>query len=157
MKGLIAKRPILYRGRMYRAGENLPGDDTRMVAAWLENDSAELCGAEQDTAMGGREEAQEPPRGPENTPEVSGDTEGQGAADGGQEAREQAGEGETGGMIAGHLDPKDLEGLKKADLERMANDLGLDISKAKTKADLIAAITAAEVYAPAEDENGGAL
>ncbi len=157
MKGLIAKRPILYRGRMYRAGENLPGDDTRMVAAWLENDSAELCGAEQDTAMGGREEAQEPPRGAENTPEVSGDTEGQGAADGGQEAREQAGEGETGGMIAGHLDPKDLEGLKKADLERMANDMGLDISKAKTKADLIAAITAAEVYAPAEDENGGAL
>jgi len=50
-----------------------------------------------------------------------------------------------------------LEGLKKADLERMANDMGLDISKAKTKADLIAAITAAEVYAPAEDENGGAL
>ena len=97
------------------------------------------------------------PGGPENTPEVSGDTEGQGAADGGQEAREQAGEGETGGMIAGHLDPKDLEGLKKADLERMANDMGLDISKAKTKADLIAAITAAEVYAPAEDENGGAL
>ena len=60
-------------------------------------------------------------------------------------------------MIAGHLDPKDLEGLKKADLERMANDMGLDISKAKTKADLIAAITAAEVYAPAENENGGAL
>ena len=127
MKGLIAKRPILYRGRMYKAGENLPGDDAKMVAAWLENDSAELCG-----------EAKSADRG-------------------GQEAREQAGEGETGGMIAGHLDPKDLEGLKKADLERMANDMGLDISKAKTKADLIAAITAAEVYAPAEDENGGAL
>lgn len=29
MKGLIAKRPILYRGRMYRDGENLPGDDTQ--------------------------------------------------------------------------------------------------------------------------------
>lgn len=158
MKGLIAKRPILYRGRMYRDGENLPGDDTRMVAAWLENDSAELCGAEQDTAMGGREEAQEPPRGAGEHPGgIRGYREGQGAADGGQEAREQAGEGETGGMIAGHLDPKDLEGLKKADLERMANDMGLDISKAKTKADLIAAITAAEVYAPAEDENGGAL
>ena len=151
MKGLIAKRPILYRGRMYRDGENLPGDDTRMVAAWLENDSAELCGAEQDTAMGGREEAQEP----ESAPEVS---EGQGAgneAQGGQEPPQEGGT-EAGGMIAGHLDPKDLEGLKKADLECMANDMGLDISKAKTKADLIAAITAAEVYAPAEDENGGA-
>ena len=72
-------------------------------------------------------------QGPENTPEVSGDTEGQGAADGGQEAREQAGEGETGGMIAGHLDPKDLEGLKKADLERMANDMGLDISRPRPR------------------------
>src|SRR5699024_3942100 len=120
MKGLIAKRPILYRGRMYRDGENLPGDDTKMVAAWLENDSAELCGAEQDTALGGREAAQEPPREPESAPEVSVATEGQRAAGGGQEAREQAGEGETGGMIAGHLDHKDLEDLKKADLERMA-------------------------------------
>lgn len=158
MKGLIAKRPILYRGRMYRAGENLPGDDTRMVAAWLENDSAELCGTEQDAALGGREAAQEPPGEPESATEVSGDTErARERQGGGQEAQEQAGEGETGGMIAGHLDPKVLEGLKKADLERMANDMGLDISKAKTKADLIAAITAAEVYAPAEDENGGAL
>lgn len=126
MKGLIAKRPILYRGRMYRDGENLPGDDTRMVAAWLENDSAELRGEDKSADQGG----QEPP---------------------------QEGGTEAGGMIAGYLDPKDLEGLKKADLERMANDIGLDISKAKTKADLIAAITAAEVYAPAEDENGGAL
>ena len=109
MKGLIAKRPILYRGRMYKAGENLPGDDAKMVAAWLENDSAELCGEAKSADRGGQEAAQEP----ENAPEVSED--------------------------------------------RMANDMGLDISKAKTKADLIAAITAAEVYAPAEDENGGAL
>lgn len=144
MKGLIAKRPILYRGRMYKAGENLPGDDAKMVAAWLENDSAELCGEAKRADRGGQEAAQEP----ENAPEVSED---QGA---GNEAQ---GGTEDGGMIAGHLDPKDLEDLKKADLERMANDMGLDISKAKTKADLIAAITAAEVYAPAEDENGGAL
>ena len=59
-------------------------------------------------------------------------------------------------IIAGHLDPKDREDLKKADLERMATDMGLEISKAKTKADLIAVITAAEVYAPAKNENGGA-
>ena len=153
MKGLIAKRPILYRGRMYKAGENLPGDDAKMVAAWLENDSAGLCGEAKGADRGGQEAGQEP----ENPPEVSGDTEGQGAADGGQEDREQAGEGETGGMIAGHLDPKDLEDLKKADLEHMATDMGLDTSKARTKADLIAVITAAEVYAPAESENGGAL
>lgn len=145
MKGLIAKRPILYRGRMYKAGENLPGDDAKMVAAWMENDSAELCGEAKSADRGGQEAAQEP--------------EDQGAgneAQGGQEPPQEGGT-EDGGMIAGHLDPKDLEDLKKADLERMANDMGLDISKAKTKADLIAAITAAEVYAPAEDENGGAL
>lgn len=144
MKGLIAKRPILYRGRMYKAGENLPGDDAKMVAAWLENDSAELCGEAKSADRGGQEAAQEL----ENAPEVSED---QGA---GNEA--QGGTGD-GGMIAGHLDPKDMEDLKKADLERMATDMGLDTSKARTKADLIAVITAAEVYAPAEDENGGAL
>lgn len=120
MKGLIAKRPILYRGRMYQAGDNLPGDDARMVDAWLENDSAERCGESQNNAPDGAQNAQD------------------------------------GGMIAGHLDPKDLESLKKADLERMATDMGLEISEAKTKADLIAVITAAEVYAPAENENGGA-
>lgn len=97
MKGLIAKRPILYRGRMYRAGDRLPGDDTKMTAAWLENHSAELRGADRSPAPG------------------------------------QA-----------------LEDLKKDDLERMAADLGMDVSKARTKADLIALIAAAQ--APAEGE-----
>lgn len=130
MKGLIAKRPILYRGRMYQAGDNLPGDDARMVDAWLENDSAERCGESQNNAPDGAKGTQD---GAQNTQDT-----------------------QDGGMIAGHLDPKDLESLKKADLERMATDMGLEISKAKTKADLIAVITAAEVYAPAENENGGA-
>ena len=151
MKGLIAKRPILYRGRMYKAGENLPGDDAKMVAAWLENDSAELCGEAKSADRGGQEAARSR-RTRRRYPRTRE-----------QETRPRAarppqeGGTEDGGMIAGHLDPKDLEDLKKADLERMANDMGLDISKAKTKADMIAAITAAEVYAPAEDENGGAL
>lgn len=111
MKRLIAKRPILYLGRMYQAGEQLPGGDANMVAAWLRAGTAAWDGHNND---------------------------------------------QGGGMISAHLDPADLEDLKKADLERVASDMGLDISGAKTKADLIAAITAAEVYAPAEDENGGA-
>ncbi len=143
MKGLIAKRPILYRGRMYKAGENLPGDDAKMVAAWLENDSAELCGEAKSADRGGQEAAQEP----ENAPEVSEDQGAGNEAQGGQEPPQEGGT-EDGGMIAGHLDPKDLEDLKKADLERMATDMGLDTSEARTKADLIAVITAAEVYAP---------
>ena len=204
MKGLIAKRPILYRGRMYQAGDNLPGDDTRMVEAWLENDSAERSGEAQDNAtaaqeppkepekgrevsedkgaenadQGGQEPHQEPEKGrevsedkgaenadqggqephqePEKGREVSEDKGAEDAAQGTQEPPQEGGAEAGGGMIAGHLDPKDLEGLKKADLERMATDMGLDISEAKTKADLIAVITAAEVYAPAEDKNGGA-
>lgn len=127
MKRLIAKRPILYLGRMYQEGEALPGGDAKMVDAWVRNKSAEWSGENAKTAQDGAQGTQD-----------------------GQDGTQD------GGMIAGHLDPKDLEGLKKADLERMATDMGLEISEAKTKADLIAVITAAEVYAPAENENGGA-
>ena len=126
MKRLIAKRPILYLGRMYQEGEALPGGDAKMVDAWVRNKSAEWSGENAKTAQDGTQ-------GTKGTQD-----------------------GQDGGMIAGHLDPKDLESLKKADLERMATDMGLEISEAKTKADLIAVITAAEVYAPAENENGGA-
>ena len=147
MKGLIAKRPILYRGRMYQAGDNLPGDDARMVDAWLENDSAERCGESQNNAPDGAKGTQD---GAQNTQD------GQDGAKGAQDGAQNTQDTQDGGMIAGHLDPKDLESLKKADLERMATDMGLEISEAKTKADLIAVITAAEVYAPAENGNGGA-
>lgn len=37
---LIAKRPVLYLGRMYPAGAALPTDNPAMVAAWLRADSA---------------------------------------------------------------------------------------------------------------------
>ena len=132
MKRLIAKRPILYLGRMYQEGEALPGGDAKMVDAWVRNKSAEWSGENAKTAQ--------------DTQGTQGTQDGQDGTQGTQD----------GGMIAGHLDPKDLESLKKADLERMATDMGLEISEAKTKADLIAVITAAVVYAPAEDENGGA-
>ena len=164
MKGLIAKRPILYRGRMYQAGENLPGDDARMVDAWLENDSAERCGESQNNAPDGAKGTQD---GAQNTQDgqdgakgaqdgAQNTQDGQDGAKGAQDGAQNTQDTQDGGMIAGHLDPKDLESLKKADLERMATDMGLEISEAKTKADLIAVITAAEVYAPAENENGGA-
>jgi len=130
MKRLIAKRPILYLGRMYQEGEALPGGDAKMVDAWVRNKSAEWSGENAKTAQDGAQGTQDGQDGTQGT--------------------------QDGGMIAGHLDPKDLESLKKADLERMATDMGLEISEAKTKADLIAVITAAEVYAPAENENGGA-
>ena len=164
MKKLIAKRPILYRGRMYQAGDNLPGDDARMVDAWLENDSAERCGESQNNAPDGAKGTQDGAQntqgtqdGAKGTQDGAQNTQGtQDGAKGTQDGAQNTQDGQDGGMIAGHLDPKDLESLKKADLERMATDMGLEISEAKTKADLIAVITAAEVYAPAENENGGA-
>ena len=140
MKRLIAKRPILYLGRMYQEGEALPGGDAKMVDAWVRNKSAEWSGENDKTAQDGTQGTQDGQDGAKGT---------QGTQDGTQGTQD-------GGMIAGHLDPKDLESLKKADLERMATDMGMEISEAKTKADLIAVITAAEVYAPAENENGGA-
>ena len=147
MKRLIAKRPILYLGRMYQEGEALPGGDAKMVDAWVRNKSAEWSGENAKTTQG----AQDGQDGTQGTQDGQDGT--QGTQDG-QDGTQDGTQG--GGMIAGHLDPKDLEDLKKADLERMATDMGLEISKAKTKADLIAVITAAEVYAPAKNENGGA-
>lgn len=140
MKRLIANRPILYLGRMYQEGEALPGGDAKMVDAWVRNKSAEWSGENAKTTQDGKDSA----KGAQGA---------QGTQDGTQDGTQGT---QDGGMITGHLDPKDLESLKKADLERMATDMGLEISEAKTKADLIAVITAAEVYAPAEDENGGA-
>ena len=155
MKRLIAKRPILYLGRMYQEGEALPGGDAKMVDAWVRNKSAEWSGENAKTtqgAQGGQDGTQGTQDGQDGTQGTQGTQDGQDGTQGTQDGQG----GQDGGMIAGHLDPKDLEDLKKADLERMATDMGLEISKAKTKADLIAVITAAEVYAPAKNENGGA-
>ena len=181
MKRLIAKRPILYLGRMYQEGEALPGGDAKMVDAWVRNKSAEWSGENAKTTQDGQDGTQGTQDGQDGTQGTQDGTQGtqdgqdgtqgtqdgtkgtqdgqdgtQGTQDGTQGTQDGTQDGQDGGMIAGHLDPKDLEDLKKADLERMATDMGLEISKAKTKADLIAVITAAEVYAPAKNENGGA-
>lgn len=160
MKRLIAKRPILYLGRMYQEGEALPGGDAKMVDAWVRNKSAEWSGENAKTAQDGTQGTQGTQDGQDGTQGAQDSQDGTQGAQDGQDGTQGTKDGtqgtQDGGMIAGHLDPKDLESLKKADLERMATDMGLEISEAKTKADLIAVITAAEVYAPAENENGGA-
>lgn len=65
-----------------------------------------------------------------------------------QEDTPPAAEGEK--MLTGHLDPAQLAEMTKAELTDLAGELGLDVSAAKTKADLVALIGAAEVQAPAE-------
>lgn len=69
---------------------------------------------------------------------------------GGQEGTVDAPEGE---MFTGHLDAEDLAKWKKADLEKLAQDMGVDISTAKNNAERAAILAAVEVQAPVD---GGA-
>ena len=52
-----------------------------------------------------------------------------------------------------HLDPDQLKELTNAELKKMAEEMGIDTAKLKTKAQLIEVITAVDV-APGPDEDG---
>lgn len=134
MKKLIAKRSVLYLGRMYDAGDTLPANDQKMVTAWLNAKSAEWDGQEAEEC---RQEAQE----------------GAKQADGSQGSQEQN-EGQEE-MVEGHLDAEQLATMKKADLEKLADQLGVDISGAKNNKERAELIAAVPVQAPAH-ETGGA-
>ena len=108
MKGLIAKRPILYRGRMYQAGDNLPGDDAKMVDAWLENDSAERCGESQNNATDGAKGTQDGAKGTQDGAQNT-----QGPQDGESEKGRPGENGHRHG--AGDLRGKDQGGPDRCD------------------------------------------
>lgn len=62
MVKLIAKRSILYRGRQYMPGDELPAADPGMVEAWLRANSAErvnVCATSNNTAENGQNAADE--------------------------------------------------------------------------------------------------
>ena len=66
------------------------------------------------------------------------------------------GEGEAPGFpppgeVLGHLDPAQLESMTIPDLKKLAGEMGVDIQGLKAKGDIIAAIVAAQVSAPAFD------
>ena len=107
MKKLIAKRSVLYLGRMYDAGDPLPANDQKMVTAWLNAKSATWDGQEAEER---RQEAQEDA----GQADGSQDSRGQ---NGGQEAQEN---GQEAGMVAvsyTHLD------VYKRQLKAMRDDL----------------------------------
>ena len=54
--------------------------------------------------------------------------------------------------VTGHLDGTDLESMTFAELKVLAQDMGIETGKIKSKAAMIEAITAVEVEAPAEDD-----
>ena len=135
MKALTAKRAVLYQGRMYEPGDTLPAGDSKMVEAWLEAESAEWTGEDQEPAQ----EAQGEPGTDNDTQEGQ---EGQGAAEG------------TLDVVDGHLTREGLETMTKANLEKLAKDMGVEIPRGATKALIIERLAAVTVEAPAPD--GGA-
>lgn len=141
MKKLIAKRPVLYLGRMYDKGDTLPANDQKMVTAWLNAKSAEWDGQE---AEEGRQEAQEGAKQADGSQGSQEQNEGQEDEENGQEE-----------MVEGHLDAEQLATMKKADLEKLADQLGVDISGAKNNKERAELIAAVPVQAPAH-ETGGA-
>lgn len=141
MKKLIAKRSVLYLGRMYDAGDTLPANDQKMVTAWLNAKSAEWDGQE---AEEGRQEAQEGAKREDGSQGSQEQNEGQEAEENGQEE-----------MVEGHMDAEQLATMKKAALEKLADQLGVDISGAKNNKERAELIAAVPVQAPAH-ETGGA-
>lgn len=138
MKKLIAKRPVLYLGRMYDAGDTLPANDQKMVTAWLNAKSAEWGGQE---AQESRQEAQESAEQADGSQGSQEQNEGQEAEENGQEAE----------MVEVHLDAEQLATMKKAELEQLAADLGVDISNAKNNRERAELIAAVPVQAPAKE------
>ena len=64
----------------------------------------------------------------------------------------QNGPGNAGnGQIAGHLDRDQLQEMSYTDLKALAKDMGIETGKIKSKAGMIEAICAVEVYADADD------
>lgn len=78
------------------------------------------------------QEGQTAPEAGENTPE-------------GDNAQEGA---------VGHLDAGQLSSMTNAQLKQLAEDMGLDVTKCKKKADFIELITAEEVIVPTDGEEG---
>lgn len=140
MKKLIAKRSVLYLGRMYDAGDTLPANDQKMVTAWLNAKSAEWDGQEAEEC---RQEAQEGAKQADGSQGSQEQNEGQEDEENGQEE-----------MVEGHLDAEQLATMKKADLEKLADQLGVDISGAKNNKERAELIAAAPVQAPANETGG---
>ena len=145
MKALTAKRAVLYQGRMYEPGDALPAGDSKMVEAWLQAESAEWTGEDQKPAQEGQE----------IQGAAEGTQEGQGAAEDAQEGQEGQGAAEgTQDVVDGHLTRESLETMTKANLEKLAKDMGVEIPRGATKALIIDRLAAAPVEVPAPD--GGA-
>ena len=166
MKKLTAKRPILYGGRMYQAGDTLPAYDKRMVQAWLSAGSAKMTDDAAEEAAGVGQDGTESATTQDTQGAADTTEDAQEAPDTTEGTQENPNGDHSGGdtdMVEGHLDPKQLEEMNKDDLKKLAKDLGVDLPRGAAKALIVerlaAAIVqtpAAAIVPPAADNGGGA-
>ena len=131
----------------------------RAMGVTIEDDAGEFVGAD---SIAEQIRALFAPVGLQNgggTGEGQDHGDGGNTAQGGQNAPGEGENGQGGGtpaMLTGHLDAAQLERMKKEDLEKLAADLGVDISKARNNTERAAILAEVEVQTPANDpENGG--
>lgn len=158
MKKLTAKRPILYGGRMYQAGDTLPAYDKRMVQAWLSAGSAKMTDDAAEEAAGVGQDGTESATTQDTQGAADTTEDAQEAPDTTEGTQENPDGDHSGGdtdMVEGHLDPKQLEEMNKDDLKKLAKDLGVDLPRGAAKA-LIVERLAAAIVTPAADNGGGA-
>lgn len=166
MKKLIAKRLILYQGRNYNIGEAIPANDSVMTEAWLKAGSAAWEGTEapfpeekvhEDSADVLRQEAER------KAAEVLRDlgvelTDEEGHFVGEEVLTDQLlalaknllSENETvaqpGPVLdvdaSGHFTRESLQKLTKAELADLAQDMKVDLSKCRTKPEIVDALAA---------------
>lgn len=164
MKKLIASRSIQYMGRTYERGDTLPAHDAIMVAAWLkaataawtdDGETAVAAVAETARKSSVNDQVADTLRAMGVT--IEDDT---GKFVGGSSLLEQLhsiiggsqephqdeskSHDDNTGIEAQHLNAGDLLTLKKADLEQLAKDLGVDIAKARNNNERTAIIATAQ-------------
>lgn len=165
MKRLTANRPIQYMGRTYDRGETIPAHDGRMVDAWLKAGSAKW----ENTELLADTKAQDKGAMDPMAACVLQVLDGLGVKIT-DDAGEFCGEAELAARITAavmpegwdpeavpvqgveaitaHLDAATLSKLKTEDLEKLAADMGVDLSGAKNNTDRAEMIAAVEVLIP---------
>lgn len=161
----VVSKAVQEAARRSRVND-MAAEAIRAMGVTIEDAAGEFVGAasmeEQIRAIfaGGRENAGNGGDGEKGQKPTEGGNPGQN----GQETPEEAENSESGGtppiagisLLTGRLDAADLEKWRKGDLEKLAEKMGVDISKAKNNAERAAILAAVEVQEPANDpENGG--
>lgn len=152
MKKYTARRPILYRGRQYAAGAEIPFDKT-MTPLWLDAGSVteQADAAEIEAAAKVKAAAEaEAKAAAEAEARAAAEAKAKPDAKSDADAAEKAQGGER---VTGHLDKTMLKRMTVKSLKKLAADMKLDASACEKKDDFVDLIAADNVTVAPE---GGA-